>query len=122
MSTESCSSNMLHSSYYIPPPFPWLHYWDTVREKQRITGIRRWTVSSGSSDTNNNNNRNIDEVTIASDRHDGADDDFIDEAVTILVPNDSIVDRLKRTIKRINDKAKKSRKMNRRMKRKLINS
>ena len=118
---------MLHGSCYIPPPFPWLYQWDTVRETQRITGIHRWTVSSGNSDTfnYNNNNNNIDVVTSASDvvtRLDGAEDDSIDEEVTILVPNDSIVDRLQNTYKKMNDKAKKARKTNRRMKRKLINS
>ncbi len=115
---------MWHGScYIIPPPFPWLHQWDTVREMQRITGIHRWTVSSGNSDTYNyNNNNNIDVVTIASDRLDGAEDDSIDEEVTVLVPNDSIVDRLQNTYKKMNNKAKKARKTNRRMKRKIINS
>jgi hypothetical protein len=110
---------MIRGSCYIPPPFPWLHQWDTVREVQQATGIHKWTVSSVS---DNNMNK-----TIESTGHDGievncrgVEVDCSDDEATILVPNEFILDRLQNTMKKMNNKAKKARKMNRRMKRALV--
>jgi hypothetical protein len=103
---------MIRGSCYIPPPFPWLHQWDTVREVQQTTGIHKWTVSSVS---DNNMNK-----TIESTSHDGVEVDCSDDEATILVPNEFILDRLQNTMKKMNNKAKKARKMNRRMKRAIV--
>ena len=58
--------------------------------------------------------------TIESTSHDGVEVDCSDDEATILVPNEFILDRLQNTMKKMNNKAKKARKMNRRMKRAIV--